>query len=185
MKPKHVIVIDFETYYDSEYSLSNIPTAEYINSPKFEVIGYAVKIDDKPTKWVPAAESGDNLYLAPSLQMLPWEESLCVAHNAMFDGSILEWVYGVHPAKYFCTWQAAWPAIGPFVKSTSLANCAEFLKLGKKGTEVHDAKGKHKADFTPDELAAYAQYCVNDVELTYKLYRVLNGWFRGHNRNVV
>jgi hypothetical protein len=34
------VVLDFETYYDEQYSLSRMTTAEYIRDPRFEVIGY-------------------------------------------------------------------------------------------------------------------------------------------------
>ena len=47
-----IITIDFETYYDKEYSLSKMTTEEYINDPRFEVIGMGIKFDDNHTKWV-------------------------------------------------------------------------------------------------------------------------------------
>jgi hypothetical protein len=31
-------VIDFETYYDKEYSLSKMSTEDYVNDPRFEII---------------------------------------------------------------------------------------------------------------------------------------------------
>ena len=34
-----IIALDFETYYDKEYSLSKITTEEYIRDPRFESIG--------------------------------------------------------------------------------------------------------------------------------------------------
>ena len=34
-----IITIDFETYYDKEYSLSKITTEEYVRHKQFEVIG--------------------------------------------------------------------------------------------------------------------------------------------------
>ena len=46
---KTPVVIDFETYYDKEYSLSKITTEKYIRCDKFECIGVAVKIGDNPT----------------------------------------------------------------------------------------------------------------------------------------
>lgn len=178
---KHTITIDFETYYDDQYSLTEMTTSEYINSPLFEVIGFAYKLDDDPIIW----QQGMNLLgEKAALLQLPWEDAVVVAHNAIFDGSILEWVYGIHPGRYFCTWQGAYPVIGAHVKSVSLANCAKFLGLGVKGTEVLDAKGKHRHDFTAEEMERYAAYCRNDVALTHKLYRVLNGWFRKNNVNV-
>jgi len=46
-----------------------------------------------------------------------------------------------------------------------------------KGTEVINALGKRRIDFTPQELARYGDYCVNDTELTYTLFnKLLDGF---------
>jgi DNA polymerase len=37
--------------------------------------------------------------------------------------------------------------------------------------------GKHRYNFTPQELAAYMSYCANDVELTYALFKKLRKGF--------
>ena len=42
----NIITIDFETYYDKDYSLSKMTTEEYINDPRFEVIGMGFKVND-------------------------------------------------------------------------------------------------------------------------------------------
>jgi DNA polymerase len=55
----------------------------------------------------------------------------------------------------------------------SLAKLVERYNLGRKGTEVLDALGKRRGNFSKQELYAYAGYCKNDVELTYKLFMVL------------
>jgi len=47
---------------------------------------------------------------------------------------------------------------------------AERYSLGEKGTEVLNALGKGRLDFSESELARYGDYCINDVELTYKLF---------------
>ena len=45
------ITLDFETYYDKEYSLSKLTTEEYIRDERFEVIGVSVKVGDGDTQW--------------------------------------------------------------------------------------------------------------------------------------
>jgi len=43
-----LITIDFETFYDTDYSLTKLSTEEYVNDDRFEVIGFAYKIDNEP-----------------------------------------------------------------------------------------------------------------------------------------
>ena len=38
-----LLTIDFETYYDKEYSLSKMTTEEYIRDSRFEAIGVSVQ----------------------------------------------------------------------------------------------------------------------------------------------
>jgi hypothetical protein len=40
-----IVTIDFETYYDKDYSLSKMTTEQYVRSPLFEVIGVGVKVN--------------------------------------------------------------------------------------------------------------------------------------------
>jgi len=39
-----LITLDFETYYDKDYSLSKLTTEEYIRDDRFEAIGISVKV---------------------------------------------------------------------------------------------------------------------------------------------
>jgi DNA polymerase len=59
----------------------------------------------------------------------------------------------------------------------SLAALAEHYGLGVKGTEVVNALGKRRLDFTPYDLKAYGAYCCNDTQLTYDLFNVLREGF--------
>ena len=164
----NTITIDLETYYDQDYSLSKMTTAEYVNGPKFEVIllSYAVN-DEEPV----VIDGFDTNKLRQQLQALPWEESTLVAHNAIFDASILNWKFGIKPKKFFCTMQAARPNIVPYTGSMSLAKVAEHLQLGKKGTEVLQMKGINRALMRPSDFMAYSTYCQQDVLLTREIYK--------------
>ena len=45
----NLITIDFETYYDKDFSLRKMTTESYIRDPRFEVIGVGVKVNNGAT----------------------------------------------------------------------------------------------------------------------------------------
>jgi DNA polymerase I-like protein with 3'-5' exonuclease and polymerase domains len=169
----NIITLDFETYYDREFSLSKITTEEYVRDDRFEVIGVAVKENDNETKWL----SGTGEEVCGFLRKYDWENSFALAHNAMFDASILTWRFGIKPMAWLDTLSMARAVHGTEV-GNSLAKLVEYYELGKKGTEVLNALGKHKKDFSKAEINAYGGYCINDVDLTYKLFLRLVPSFR-------
>jgi len=161
----NIITLDFETYYDREFSLSKITTEEYVRDDRFEVIGVAVKENDNETKWF----SGTGEEVCGFLRKYDWKNSFALAHNAMFDASILTWRFGIKPMAWLDTLSMARAVHGTEV-GNSLAKLVEYYELGKKGTEVLNALGKHKKDFSKAEINAYGGYCINDVDLTYELF---------------
>lgn len=167
-----MITIDFETYYSSDYSLSKITTEEYVRDPKFQVVGVAVKVNSDPAEWF----TGDMEETAEWLAGFDWHNHFVLAHNAMFDAAILTWVFGQKPKAWLDTLSMARAVLGTNVGG-SLAKLVEYFGLGVKGTEVVDAKGLRREDFGAQQLAQYGEYCKNDVELTYKLFKELDATF--------
>jgi DNA polymerase len=162
----NLLTVDFETYYDkSSFSLSELTTEEYVRDFRFEVIGVAVKLNNNPTEWA----SGTHAQIKNFLSYYPWEDSMMIAHNTMFDGFIMTEVFGIKPKIYADTLSMGRALHGVEVGG-SLAALAERYKLGQKGTEVLAASGKRREDFSPEELSRYGDYCINDVELTYNLF---------------
>lgn len=171
-----MLVVDFETYYAKDFTLTDMPTAAYINDERFEVIGVCVN-----GQWF----SGTHEETKEFLQQFDWENETCVAHNAMFDGAILEWRFGIKPKRYFCTMMAARPWVVPFTGKSNLAVCVQHYKLGKKGDEVLNAKGLRREDFTPAKLAKYGQYCFNDVQITERLAEKLYHQFPDSELDII
>lgn len=161
------VTLDFETYYANGYSLKGMTTEEYIRDEKFEVIGVGVKIDDNATEWF----SGTHAEIKDYLNKIDWKDSALLCHNTQFDGGILSFVFGIVPAYYFDTLCMA-RAIHGVDAGGSLSALVERYALGKKGTEVINALGKRRVDFTAEELERYGNYCINDVDLTFKLFNV-------------
>ena len=167
-----ILTLDFETFYSKEFSLSKMTTEAYVNDFRFEVIGVAVKRNNEATQWF----TGTFEETAEWFTQFDWDNSLVVAHNAMFDGAILGWRFGIHPKAIICTLSMA-RALHAVSVGGSLAALSEYYELGKKGTEVHDALGKRRLDFSEAEINAYGGYCVNDVELTYTLFNTMKPKF--------
>ena len=169
----NIITIDFETYYDKEFSLSKITTEEYVRDPRFEIIGVGVKVNDEKTRFF----SGEHELLRQQLLRYDWDNSMVVAHNAMFDMSILNWVLGIKPKAIADTLSMARAVHGTEV-GNSLAKLVKYYNLGEKGDEVINALGIRRTDFPIHQLKMYARYCVNDVDLTYDLFLTLLPMFQ-------
>ena len=167
-----IAVLDFESYYSKTYSLSKLTTEEYITGPEFEVIGFSIKLGNQLTQWY----SGDRAYLKNILDTYDWSKIALCCHNTLFDASILSFYFGIYAAKYIDTLSMARALHGISVGG-SLAKLARYYELGEKGTEVIDALGKHCKDFSLRELYEYGNYCINDTDLTYKLFLKLQPHF--------
>jgi DNA polymerase I-like protein with 3'-5' exonuclease and polymerase domains len=162
-----ILTIDFETYYAKDFGLKKYTTEEYIRDKQFEVIGVAVKKNNEETKFI----TGPKSKIKKFLDNYDWSTSVAVAHNARFDAAILSWHFDIRPKKIADTLCMA-RAIHTIEVGGSLSALVKHYNLGVKGTEVLDALGKRRLDFTPEEMEAYAGYCINDVELTYALFKV-------------
>ena len=163
-----LITLDFETYYDREFSLSKLTTEAYVRDPRFEVIGVGIKVNSGDTEWA----SGTHEQIKEYLQSFDWSDAMLLCHNTMFDGAILNWRYNIRPRVYADTMCIA-RAIHGVETSASLRAVSEKYGVGVKGTEVVQALGKRREDFTEAELAQYGDYCVNDVDLTHKLFTIM------------
>lgn len=175
-----ILTVDFETYYDREYSLSKITTEEYVRSDKFEVIGVGVKVDAEETVWFTGTQSETQDFL----NQYDWANSYVLAHNTAFDGSILTWRFGITPKVWLDTLCMARAIHGVDVGG-SLKFLAEKYEIGQKGTEVVNALGKRRVDFSREEMDRYGTYCRNDVDLTYSLFQILIDRFPASELKVV
>jgi DNA polymerase bacteriophage-type len=152
-----LLSIDFETYWDVDYTLSKMTTEAYVRDPRFEVIGVSVSVDQKPPVWLEEAQFRAFI----GMLMASSAEVCCTAHHAHFDGLILSHHYGFRPKRWLCTLQ-----MSRGINGNRIGNGLEALLvhhgLRPKG-DNRSTKGKHRADFTPEEWREYGDYCDNDV----------------------
>jgi DNA polymerase len=163
-----IITVDFETYYTDQFGFKKLTTEQYVRSPDFEEILVGIKRNDEETIWLSGEHKEVKQYLHDNYD---WATSALLAHNTLFDGAVLAWRFDIHPKLYLDTLCMA-RALHGLEVSGSLAALATMYGIGEKGNEVVNAKGKRRKDFSPEELETYAQYCMNDVDLTHKLFTI-------------
>lgn len=159
-----VVTGDFETYYDSEYSLRKITTEEYIRDARFEAILFVAQVNDEPPRVAWGEEAIKQL--VHDLQ-LDRKDTVFIAHNARFDGSIVEWRYGVKINMLLCTQLMMRETGLARITSESLSSLAEFLRkqgyaVPPKGHAVSLAAGQHYADMSSQFRKEYEEYCQTD-----------------------
>ena len=161
----NIITIDFETAYGGDLGFKTQTTEEYIRDPRFEVIGAAVQVNDGEPVWF----SGTHQKMLDFLNKYDWKNSLALAHNAPFDGAILNWQYGITPKGWLDTLSMGRALHGTQVGG-SLAVLAQHYGIGVKGEQVKQYINYFRKTFTKEELADYGNYCKNDVKLTWDLF---------------
>ena len=72
-----IVTLDLECFYSTEYSLTKIPTEEYVRSPQFEMIGIAIKVDDGQTVWYPKPQ------VERILKEFDWSDAMVVAEHCV------------------------------------------------------------------------------------------------------
>jgi DNA polymerase len=164
-----LITLDWETYYAQDFGFRTMTTEEYIRDKRFQEIGVGIKVDDEPARWFSGTHQEIKKHLT---ELTDWSDAALLCHNTLFDGAILAWRFGIKPAFFLDTLSMA-RALHGVDAGGSLAALAERYAIGKKGTEVEDAKGKKLEDFAAADLKQYGEYCKNDVELTYKLFHLM------------
>ncbi len=152
----HEIVLDFETYYDSEYSLRKMTPVEYILDPRFEMIGCSVTEDNGEPVFY------DALNFQRYLRTRDLRECIVISHNALFDMCILAWRYFITPKLMVDTMSIARALWYHRTGRVSLAKIAEHLELPEKGGAIVKVLGMNGAQIRQaglwDEYAVYANH---------------------------
>ncbi len=161
-----IVTIDFETYYDQDYTLKKMSTSEYIRDPRFKVLNVAVKMGNAKPYVVWGHEQAGK-----ALRAIDWAKHELLAHHAHFEGLILSHHYGVVPRAYRDTLSMA-RAVFPKTDRNDLGSLTERLGVANK-LEMPDFKGKTEQDLAPAERAAIEAYVTGDVESCAQAYEKL------------
>jgi hypothetical protein len=167
------IYLDFESFWDTDHTLSKMPPTEYVMSPKTEIISLAMKIGNGETD-VYFGEKD----IAAAIDSVDWSSAMAIGHNMSgFDCMILAWRFKVRPAMWGCT---AAMARSKYAKTcgVSLAKLVQELGVGvKNNTILMNTKGRYLKDFTAAEIASMRVYNREDTEQCAALFKLLASGF--------
>lgn len=154
-----MLFIDFETYYDKDYSLKKMPTMQYIRDPRFRLLGAAIwQSGDKEITWL------DEVEVHRQLPKICYKHRSAVAHNAYFDAAVLSEVFGIRIPWWYDTmlmarWYISQGGMHPDQTTSLEALAAPFgYTKGDTGEAIQTGG---------EELADYAKH---DLKMTMLLY---------------
>jgi len=167
---KQILALDWETYFDVEYTLKKMSTSEYIRDKRFKAHGVGLqKSTNKTGRWI------TNNKLESELGKIDWNSTAILCHHTQFDGLILSHHFGHKPAYYLDTLSMARVWIDHTV-GNSLDDVASYYSLGNKLKDVLMAT-KGIRDLPPALEKQLAAYCKQDVHLTLEILNTM--WEEG------
>lgn len=169
MPESTLVVIDFETYWDSKtYTLSKMGPIEYVRNENFapQLCAFAMSngaccVD---------CFAVEHERLQTTFENLDAHDVAWCGHNMHgFDSLILSEFFDFHPRKIWDTIaMMRWTGLSRVCRESHAA-LTEFLGNGHKaaGTVVSDHK-QWPDDFTPEERMFFIQYCKDDAGQCYQ-----------------
>lgn len=169
MPESTLVVIDFETYWDSKtYTLSKMGPIEYVRNEKFTPQLCAFTLSNGSC--CVDCFVVEHERLRTTFENLDTHDVAWCGHNMHgFDSLILSEFFDFHPQKIYDTIaMMRWTGLSRVCRESHAA-LTEFLGNGNKaaGTVVSDHK-QWPDDFTPEERAFFIQYCKDDAGQCYQ-----------------
>lgn len=169
MPESTLIVIDFETYWDSKtYTLSKMGPIEYVRNEKFTPQLCAFTLSNGSC--CVDCSVVEHERLRTTFENLDTHDVAWCGHNMHgFDSLILSEFFDFHPQKIYDTIaMMRWTGLSRVCRESHAA-LTEFLGNGNKaaGTVVSDHK-QWPDDFTPEERMFFIQYCKDDAAQCYQ-----------------
>lgn len=181
------LAIDIETY--SDVDLIKCGAYAYADSPAFEVLLFAYKIDEEETKIVDVAQGEE---LPEDIKQAVFDEAVTkTAFNANFERTCLSKFFKVSllPDSWHCSAvQAALLALPRSLEDVGsvLGLERQKLKEGKeliryfclpcKPTKLNGGRTRNLPVHSPEKWEQFKSYCMRDVEVEYAVREKLKNF---------
>ncbi|HEX8838280.1 MAG TPA: hypothetical protein VF748_15160, partial [Candidatus Acidoferrum sp.] len=158
-----IVTVDFETYFDDDYTLKKLTTEEYIRDPRFEALGCAV-YDPPNSNWF-LPDQMKELCEAWRSQQRNGIKITVLAHHAHFDGLILNEHFDFRPDLWLDTLSMGRVVFDSGLR-LGLDDIAQRLDLRPKSVPYDAFKGQHWRDLDVAVQNAVADGALHDCNLT-------------------
>jgi DNA polymerase len=161
--PEETLVLDFETYFDSDYLFEKLSTIEYITDKRFAFTGLGLKFNSETPIFVP----GPHVARAVGRLRNRVNNLTVVIHNAKFDATVLSEKFGIYLPHVIDILD-----LSRYYDSRmkhDLGSLAKLFKVKAKG-DTKQFAGQHWEDM---DHQAMKGYCLGDVEVEYDLLEKL------------
>ncbi len=161
----NTFAIDFETYYDRDYSLKKMDAYSYVHHPKFDC--YLMSVYGNDFKWIGHPKDFN--------QWHHFENAILVAHNAAFDSLVFKRLQekSIIPQIENQIWRCTASLAVYLSAPRSLKGaCKQLLNIDVDKTQRSKASGQSGADLFGNE--AMFTYALEDARLCFLLWEKFN-----------
>ena len=155
--------LDFEAYFDKDFSLEKLSTTEYVRHSLFQILGASLWLNGEKF-WVTEQQLRDTL---ADLDASGRAVAL-VCHHSHFDGLILSEKFNWRPAFHIDTLGMARQVHGPFERNDLDSLAKRELGEGKlKSSDFF--KGIRLEDMSPELWNEVGEYAMVDIDRTVRI----------------
>ena len=184
----NLVVIDFETYHDKDYSLRKLSPGQYTEDPRFELLGAAVysplgaqaALDGKDRAFLRAEDRERGVFPFKNFcDKTDWDKTAILTHWRPYTEAVLHKLTTiqlspsssacVHPGKWFDTYGLA-KAVHIPQRERALSLLKQRYGFGPSGNELVNLYGKHFVDLSTKEYERCAADALADVENIWRVY---------------
>lgn len=157
-----LVTVDFETYFDSDYTLRKLSTSEYVRDPRFKIQMVGIKIGRRPVKIYDGKKG------VAALKAIDWKTHSLLCHHTQFDGFIMSHHMGIKPHLYYDTLSMARGLHSNEVDG-DLDSVAKFYG-GAGKVEGFLEKTKGALNWPTPLFKEGSIYCAQDIDECHRIF---------------